>query len=108
MPDHVLAAQEFLDAYRLGTFNRKQHACPVNCGYYTDEADKLQTHVQASHPLFRQPQGEVPPIAFLPPQPPLAPAAEAVESESEPESPDAEGAPRRGPGRPRKVPYTVP
>lgn len=120
MPDHIQAAQEFLDDFRLGAFNRKRFACPTNCGYYTDDESRLSTHVRASHPLIQSSAGrplEPPPsptasiVAEEPPQPPpLAPAAiEAAEPESDPEPlSDVDGSPRRGPGRPRKVPYILP
>jgi hypothetical protein len=98
MPDHVQESQEFLDDYRLGSFSRKQFSCPVNCGYYTDDESRLGVHVRASHPLANVPQPQA-----------LAPAIEETETDPEPaESDDPAGSNPRRPGRPRRVPYTVP
>jgi hypothetical protein len=103
MPEHVQAAQEFLDDYRLGKYERRnQFACPANCGYYTDNEERLATHVRASHPLANLPTPAVPAPAQKAIEEPQAPAAEP-EAEAEPS--ESEGEQPRRPGRPRKVPY---
>ena len=123
MPEHIQRAQEFLDDYRLGKFDRKRFGCPINCGYYTDDPSRLETHVRASHPLMAKPAKAGSNVADEEPEPPqpTEPTEEPTplpdEEEPEPEEPKDPSAiegtvldspPKRGPGRPRKVPYKIP
>lgn len=115
MPEHVQEAQEFLDEYRLGAFNRKRFGCPVNCGYYTDDQGKLDTHIRASHPLVHIPhQAQTTEAPEDAPQDEPAPPGTTQEPEGDPtpEEGDSEASAdqpvRRRPGRPPKYTYTLP
>jgi hypothetical protein len=108
MPDHVQEAQEFLDDYRLGTHARKRFACPLNCGYYTDDQSRIDVHVRASHPLAANSVTESAEEEPSKPHPKGPEEEEEEQPEGQPE-PDEDNAstgtgPRR-PGRPRRASY---
>lgn len=63
-----LAAQEWLDEYRLGLKSDLKHVCPTNCGYRSDDPAKVERHIRAAHPMEADAQ-DGPPVADPDPSP---------------------------------------
>lgn len=52
MGDHERKAQEFLDDLKISAKGRRAYLCPANCGYDANDAETINKHVAAKHPML--------------------------------------------------------